>query len=120
MTDTDGPASGLMTDTDGPASGWQLSTVPKALPCREEEQGQIRGVLREAITQGQCGGCIYISGVPGTGKTASVHAIIREMTRESEATPTPSTREREGVGVCVRERGWVCVRERERVGERER
>ncbi|KAJ1476866.1 P-loop containing nucleoside triphosphate hydrolase protein, partial [Baffinella frigidus] len=68
----------------------QLSTVPKTLPCREEEQGQIRSVLREAITQGQIGGCIYISGVPGTGKTASVHAIIREMTRESEANGRPA------------------------------
>jgi origin recognition complex subunit 1 len=85
----DGTSAAPASKFDRAAHMLQLSTVPKTLPCREEEQGQIRAVLREAIQQGQCGGCIYISGVPGTGKTASVHAIIREMTRESESGELP-------------------------------
>ena len=62
----------------------QLSTMPSCMPCREAEQGEIRCVLRDAISQGHSSGCIYISGVPGTGKTASVHAIIRELKLDAE------------------------------------
>lgn len=74
-------AQGLVKRTkfDIASHALQLSTVPDCLPCREAEQAELRGVLAQAILEGHAGGCIYISGVPGTGKTASVHAIIRSM-----------------------------------------
>jgi origin recognition complex subunit 1 len=68
-----------LTQFDVASHALQLSTVPDCLPCRETEQMELRGVLAQAIHEGHAGGCIYISGVPGTGKTASVHAIIRQV-----------------------------------------
>ncbi|KAI9104993.1 P-loop containing nucleoside triphosphate hydrolase protein [Phlyctochytrium arcticum] len=46
------------------------------MPCRDDEFYEIFGHVCEAVEEG-CGSCIYISGVPGTGKTATVHAVIR-------------------------------------------
>ncbi|KAL2712977.1 origin recognition complex subunit 1 [Vespula squamosa] len=53
-----------------------VSVVPKSLPCREEEFNNIFTFL-EGKLMDKCGGCIYISGVPGTGKTATVNEVIR-------------------------------------------
>lgn len=57
-----------------------VSIVPKSLPCREEEFNNIFTFL-EAKLMDKCGGCIYISGVPGTGKTATVNEVIRCLKR---------------------------------------
>ena len=51
-----------------------MSAVPDSLPCREVEFDQIRTSVESAIREGT-GSCIYISGVPGTGKTATVHEV---------------------------------------------
>ncbi|OAD52051.1 Origin recognition complex subunit 1 [Eufriesea mexicana] len=53
-----------------------VSAVPKSLPCREEEFNNIFTFLRGKL-EDKNGGCIYISGVPGTGKTATVNEVIR-------------------------------------------
>ncbi|KAI4497510.1 hypothetical protein M0802_007521 [Mischocyttarus mexicanus] len=53
-----------------------VSVIPKSLPCREEEFNNIFTFL-EVKLRDKCGGCIYISGVPGTGKTATVNEVIR-------------------------------------------
>ncbi|XP_076758468.1 origin recognition complex subunit 1 [Xylocopa sonorina] len=53
-----------------------VSAVPKSLPCREEEFNNIFTFLRGKL-EDKTGGCIYISGVPGTGKTATVNEAIR-------------------------------------------
>jgi origin recognition complex subunit 1 len=55
-----------------------VSAVPTSLPCREEEYNQILEYLENAIDEGT-GACIYISGVPGTGKTATVREVIRAL-----------------------------------------
>ncbi|KAM8713011.1 hypothetical protein ACLKA7_013343 [Drosophila subpalustris] len=57
-----------------------VSVVPKSLPCREKEFDNIYSFLEGKI-QDQCGGCIYVSGVPGTGKTATVTGVIRSLQR---------------------------------------
>ena len=57
-----------------------VSAVPKSLPCREEEFNNIFTFLRGKL-EDKSGGCIYISGVPGTGKTATVNEAVRCLQR---------------------------------------
>ncbi|KAG7266832.1 hypothetical protein CRUP_024012 [Coryphaenoides rupestris] len=49
-----------------------VSSVPESLPCREQEFQDIYNFVESKVMDGT-GGCMYISGVPGTGKTATVH-----------------------------------------------
>ncbi|RUP45409.1 P-loop containing nucleoside triphosphate hydrolase protein [Jimgerdemannia flammicorona] len=58
-----------------------VSAVPHSLPCREEEFAEILGYLEGAIEEGTG---TYISGVPGTGKTATVHEVIRHLLSKAE------------------------------------
>ncbi|GAA5894655.1 hypothetical protein JCM6882_006648 [Rhodosporidiobolus microsporus] len=55
-----------------------VSATPESLPCREEQREEIRQFLGDAIL-GRTGGCLYVHGVPGTGKTATVHSVVREL-----------------------------------------
>ncbi|KAF1994077.1 P-loop containing nucleoside triphosphate hydrolase protein [Amniculicola lignicola CBS 123094] len=55
-----------------------VSAVPAALPCREEEFQTVYSHLEAAITEGT-GSCIYISGTPGTGKTATVREVVAQL-----------------------------------------
>ncbi len=57
----------------------QLSHVPKSLPCREKERKQIMNFLKSAVERGGLGSALYISGMPGTGKTATVMEVIRTL-----------------------------------------
>ncbi|KAF8624427.1 hypothetical protein AX17_007136 [Amanita inopinata Kibby_2008] len=57
-----------------------VGSRPDALPCRDEEFRRVLRCVGELLAEGS-GGCIYISGVPGTGKTATIHAVIRELKR---------------------------------------
>ncbi|KAI8349375.1 P-loop containing nucleoside triphosphate hydrolase protein [Mortierella sp. GBAus27b] len=59
-----------------------VKAVPDSLPCREDEFLEIQGYLENAIEEGT-GSCIYISGVPGTGKTATVHEVVRSLQAKS-------------------------------------
>lgn len=49
------------------------------LPCREVEQGEIVAHLRTAIRQGGSMQILYVSGMPGTGKTASVLRAVEHL-----------------------------------------
>ncbi|KZF26309.1 P-loop containing nucleoside triphosphate hydrolase protein [Xylona heveae TC161] len=55
-----------------------VSAVPATMPCREEEFSIVFAHLEGAISDGS-GACIYISGTPGTGKTATMREIIRQL-----------------------------------------
>lgn len=56
-----------------------LSSVPKTLPCREKENKKIREYLENQISSCGHGSGLYISGMPGTGKTATVRQIAGEL-----------------------------------------
>ena len=62
----------------------QLSSLPASLPCREEEASKVRNFLTAALRRGgQLGGGLYIAGVPGTGKTATVRQVLGELARKA-------------------------------------
>ncbi|KAL8241431.1 hypothetical protein R6Q59_014785 [Mikania micrantha] len=63
-----------------------LATLPKSLPCRNKEMEEITAFIKGAICDDQClGRCLYIHGVPGTGKTMSVLAVMRSLRSEVDA-----------------------------------
>ncbi|KAL1667415.1 P-loop containing nucleoside triphosphate hydrolase protein [Schizophyllum commune] len=64
-----------------------VGSRPEALPCREAEFERVLRCVGDLLEEGS-GGCIYISGTPGTGKTATVHAVVRELKRMAEASET--------------------------------
>ncbi|WAR24455.1 ORC1-like protein [Mya arenaria] len=66
-----------------------VSAVPETLPCREKEFDDIYTFVESKVIDGT-GGCMYISGVPGTGKTATVHEVIRSLVRGYEDGELPS------------------------------
>ncbi|KAL6997709.1 Origin of replication complex subunit 1B [Sarracenia purpurea var. burkii] len=63
-----------------------LATLPKSLPCRNKEVDEITAFIKDAICDDQClGRCLYIHGVPGTGKTMSVLTVMRNLKSEVDA-----------------------------------
>ncbi|KAG0326970.1 Origin recognition complex, subunit 1 [Dissophora globulifera] len=71
------------TDYEHARNRLHVKAVPESLPCREDEFYEIQEHLENAIQEGS-GSCIYISGVPGTGKTATVHEVIRSLQAKAE------------------------------------
>ncbi|NXN80221.1 ORC1 protein, partial [Bombycilla garrulus] len=65
-----------------------VSAVPDSLPCREEEFQDIYNFVESKLIDGT-GGCMYISGVPGTGKTATVHEVVRCLQQAAENDELP-------------------------------
>lgn len=59
--------------------------VPKSLPCRDSQKEYIRnfllGFINESNAENSSPGsrCLYISGVPGTGKTATIREVISDL-----------------------------------------
>uniref|UniRef100_A0A4W6BYH8 Origin recognition complex subunit 1 n=1 Tax=Lates calcarifer TaxID=8187 RepID=A0A4W6BYH8_LATCA len=65
-----------------------VSSVPESLPCREQEFQDIYSFVESKIIDGT-GGCMYISGVPGTGKTATVHEVMRCLQHAADVDEIP-------------------------------
>jgi len=49
------------------------------LPCRENEQENIYKYIKKGLATNGSYSSLYISGMPGTGKTACVHAVIKKL-----------------------------------------
>ncbi|XP_040834610.1 origin recognition complex subunit 1 isoform X2 [Ochotona curzoniae] len=65
-----------------------VSAVPESLPCREQEFQDIYNFVESKLLD-HTGGCMYISGVPGTGKTATVHEVIRGLQQAALTNDVP-------------------------------
>ena len=61
--------------------------APERLPCRERELEEVTSALRSAVLEGGLGASLYISGTPGTGKTATVHQALRELAADEKLPP---------------------------------
>ncbi|MQL79096.1 hypothetical protein Taro_011526, partial [Colocasia esculenta] len=62
------------------------ATLPKSLPCRNKEMEEIATFIKSVMSEDQClGRCLYIHGVPGTGKTMTVHAVMRSLRSEVDS-----------------------------------
>ncbi|RZC52148.1 hypothetical protein C5167_020574, partial [Papaver somniferum] len=74
------------TETEKAKATLLLATLPKSPPCRNKEMEEIIEFVKGAVSNGQCRGhCLYIHGVPGTGKTMSVLAAMRNLRSEVDA-----------------------------------
>ncbi|KHJ45985.1 hypothetical protein D918_03648 [Trichuris suis] len=54
------------------------SAIPKNLPCREQQFEKIK-LFISCCLKAEIGGCIYISGVPGTGKTVTIRHAVHSL-----------------------------------------
>ena len=61
-----------------------ISVIPTNLPCRSEERNMLQDYLRRCISTRDFQKPIYISGMPGTGKTATVTATVKALKVEAE------------------------------------
>ncbi|KAL9621251.1 MAG: hypothetical protein Q9160_004272 [Pyrenula sp. 1 TL-2023] len=56
---------------------------PDKLVGRDQERNQLKAFIAGAAEAG-CGGCLYISGPPGTGKSALVEEVLSDMTAHED------------------------------------
>ncbi|KAL6727002.1 hypothetical protein Aduo_008918 [Ancylostoma duodenale] len=56
--------------------------VPERMPCREEEAAEVERFIRNAVSIRGTSSAMYISGVPGTGKTATVMSVVKQLSRD--------------------------------------
>jgi Cdc6-like AAA superfamily ATPase len=64
------------------------SAAPESLPCRHTEFAEVLAHVENALFE-SIGCCLYISGVPGTGKTATVHAVMNNLNRKRASGDVP-------------------------------
>lgn len=67
------------------AAALRTSVLPGGLPCRDSEKEKIFTHISAAVRQGGTSQVLYISGMPGTGKTACVLEVIENVKRETPA-----------------------------------
>jgi Cdc6-like AAA superfamily ATPase len=60
-----------------------VSVLPDDLPCRSDETDKITKYLRDAIKRKGENKPLYISGMPGTGKTACVMSCVKKLRAEA-------------------------------------
>jgi predicted ATP-dependent serine protease len=70
---------------DEACSKLQLNSIPKELPCREKEIKKITHYLSSGLMHKGSSSSLYISGMPGTGKTATTLEVIRNILESRKA-----------------------------------
>jgi len=61
----------------------ELNALPDYLPCREKERAEIHDFIKLGIETKGSATSLYISGMPGTGKTATVLEVIKRLKEDS-------------------------------------
>ncbi|WFD36160.1 Origin recognition complex, subunit 1 [Malassezia cuniculi] len=77
-----------LTPAERAARLLHVSATPDTMPCRQNEFQEVLEFTSDALAAG-AGGCAYICGVPGTGKTATVRAAMRELAARMEQGRVP-------------------------------
>lgn len=62
----------------------QLNAVPDQLPCREKERKQIVDYICNGLKNKGSSSSLYISGMPGTGKTATTLEVIETLKKNKK------------------------------------
>uniref|UniRef100_A0A1A8GBY1 Cell division control protein n=2 Tax=Nothobranchius korthausae TaxID=1143690 RepID=A0A1A8GBY1_9TELE len=77
------PVTQLFAEKSGFQSLKQVlhTSIPEHILSREAEQTSIRSFLQETVLQRRPGS-LYISGAPGTGKTACLSCVLKDMKAE--------------------------------------
>ncbi|BBN09249.1 hypothetical protein Mp_4g18200 [Marchantia polymorpha subsp. ruderalis] len=90
----DRPRKKPQSDFEKAKAALTLSAVPPSMPCRDVERTEIAAFLKDSVGAGEncLGHCLYISGVPGTGKTATVREVIKELESKVDAGELPAFR----------------------------
>ena len=57
----------------------QLNAIPDQLPCRDSERAQIIEYIVNGLQNKGSSSSLYISGMPGTGKTATTLEVIKSL-----------------------------------------
>ena len=70
---------------DEACSKLQLNSIPKELPCREKEIKKITHYLSSGLSHKGSSSSLYVSGMPGTGKTATTLEVIRNIIEQRKA-----------------------------------
>ena len=60
----------------------QLSAIPDVLPCRDEERQKIIDYIKNGLKNKGSSSSLYISGMPGTGKTATTMEVMRNLKKK--------------------------------------
>jgi origin recognition complex subunit 1 len=61
-----------------------LNAVPDQLPCREKERKQIVDYICNGLKNKGSSSSLYISGMPGTGKTATTLEVIESLKKNKK------------------------------------
>eukprot|EP00826_Nyctotherus_ovalis_P011229 TRINITY_DN12935_c0_g1_i11.p1 TRINITY_DN12935_c0_g1~~TRINITY_DN12935_c0_g1_i11.p1 ORF type:complete len:686 (-),score=206.29 TRINITY_DN12935_c0_g1_i11:55-2079(-) len=67
----------------------ELNALPDYLPCREKERSEIHEFVKMGVITNGSATSLYISGMPGTGKTATVLEVIRRLKEDVEKKVIP-------------------------------
>ena len=59
-----------------------ISVVPQNLPCRDQEKSNVTEFIRKRIVERETSGPLFLCGMPGTGKTATVLSSINALREE--------------------------------------
>ncbi|XKL67910.1 hypothetical protein PGB90_003401 [Kerria lacca] len=77
------PLNTPCTPKENARTALHVSSIPESLPCRENEFKIIYEYVHDKISS-KIGGFMYINGVPGTGKTATVQRVTNKLLNESK------------------------------------